>query len=88
MDKNSFYRSELRVLFHKYNVEQNEELLNALANIVGMKCRAAEGANSAVNNFIARFDPEQWEDGDEILQELYTLSSEVYGIVWQQSLEK
>ena len=88
MDKNSFYRSELRELFIKYNMEQNEELLNYLANIVGMKSRAAEGANKAVNRFIAEFDPEAWEDGDEILQELYKLSGEIYEIVWQQSLEK
>ena len=88
MDKNSFYRTELRTLFIKYNVEQNEGLLNELAAIVGLKSRAAEGAASAVNQFIAAFNAEQWEDGEEILQELYTLSNSVYGIVLQSSLEK
>ena len=88
MDKNSFYRSELRVLFVKYNVEQNEELLNDLADIVGRKFRAAEGANKAVNDFISAFDTDRWEDGEDILQELYNLSNQVYGIVWQSSLEK
>ena len=86
MDKNSFYRSELRVLFVKYNVEQNEGLLNELASIVGEKDRAAQGANEAVNNFFARFNV---EDPEEITYEdLHGLQKNVYSIVWQSSLEK
>ena len=86
MDKNSFYRSELRVLFIKYNVAQNEGLINELAEIVGVKDRAAQGANEAVNNFFARFNV---EDHEEITYEdLHELQKNVYGIVWQSSLEK
>lgn len=85
--KNAFYKFELRALFHKYNIEQNEGLLNELASIVGIRSRAIEGVNNAVNRFVADFQPEAWEQSEDLQQELYKLSTEVYGIVWQQSLE-
>ena len=76
----------MRSLFIKYNVEQNEGLLNDLAEIVGVKDRAARGANKAVNSFFARFNV---EDPEEITYEdLHELQKQVYGIVWQSSLEK
>ena len=88
VNKNSFYEMEVRTLFCKYNVELNEELIKELAAWIAVKSRAAEGANTAVNQFIARFETKNWTEGEEILQELYVLCKEIYGIVWQSSLEK
>jgi len=86
MDKNSFYRSELRALFVKYNVEPNVELIDFLAQLVGSKDRAANGAYEAVNDLASIFNVEDPRHPD--LTDISELQRRVYGIVWQQSLEK
>lgn len=73
--------------FKPGSVDKIEDLFNELASIVGIRSRAIEGVNNAVNRFVADFQPEAWEQGEDLQQELYKLSNEVYGIVWQQSLE-
>lgn len=84
MDKNSFYRSELRALFVKYNVEQNVELINHLVQIIGAKDRAAQGVNDAVQSFAA-----SCIEGESVsYTDVLDLQQKVYGIVWQSSLEK
>lgn len=69
------------------NQDQQTKSKTCLISIVGIRSRAIEGANNAVNRFVADFQPEAWEQGEDLQQELYKLSTEVYGIVWQQSLE-
>ena len=84
MDKNSFYRSELRALFVKYNVEQNVELINHLAQIIGAKDRATQGVNDAVQSFAS-----SCIEGDGVsYADILDLQQIVYGIVWQSCLEK
>ena len=85
-DKNSFYRSELRALFIKYNVEQNVELINFLAQLIGSKDRAAQGVYEAVNEFVALSQEHEFESFN--FGDLLPLQQKVYGIVWQSSLEK
>lgn len=86
IDKNSYYRAEIRSLFIKYNVAQNEQLLNELAQIVGSKDRAIRGASDAVSQFVATYSDEAWMENIEI-SDLVNLDQQVYKIFWQQSLE-
>lgn len=87
-NNNSFYKMEVKTLFCKYNVELNEELINELAACIAAKSRAAEGACTEVNIFCSHAIKDGKIDDDLMVQDLYDLQSKVYGIVWQQSLEK
>ena len=77
----------MRALFVKYKVEQNEELLNLLAQMLGTADLKARAANEAVNEFGARFGSGEMIEEIE-LQDIHALQSKVYSIVWQDNLEK
>lgn len=86
-DKNSFERSELRVLFNQYGVTPTNELLDVLAQMVGGRQRQAEKACQLVREFEGRFGNN--DDIEELeVQDIQGLSSQVYSLVWQTPFEQ
>ena len=82
VNENSFYESELRVLFIRHGIElPNAELIKILAHMIGSRERIIADFQALISQLTQKYS--SVDSDSDTLQDLYQLQNDAHDVIYK-----